>query len=167
MTRVGIFGGSFDPPHRAHLRVAVAACDELALDALCWIPAAQSPHKVGQPMTPEHHRLGMITCMAAQDERFRVDTRELDAGGISWTVDTLRRIRSEHPDWDLTLIMGEDQVQSFPRWREPDAIRSLASLVAYRREGWEGVSDVEPDTWLRGEPVDMVATEIRDKTMTR
>jgi len=78
-------------------------------------------------------------------------------------VDTLRRIHSEHPEWHLTLIMGEDQIQSFPRWREPEAIRALASLSAYRREGWDGVSDVEPDSWLRGEPVEMAATDIRDR----
>lgn len=133
--RVGIFGGSFDPPHVGHVRVAADVADRLALDRVLWVPARHSPFKREQDVTPPAVRLEMVRAAAALDPRFEVDARELDRPGPSYTVDTLEEIRRERPEAELFLILGADQFAAFPRWREPERILRLASLAVMDRDG--------------------------------
>lgn len=144
MTRLGVYGGSFDPPHRTHERVARAALDQLQLNAVLWIPAAHPPHKPGQILSADHHRLAMIHGIIAHEPRFQVDTRELDRGGTSWTIRTLESLTTDHPDAELFLILGSDNLAGFERWKEPDRIANLAKLVVYDRPG-HGTEGVDPD----------------------
>jgi nicotinate-nucleotide adenylyltransferase len=164
--RVGIFGGTFDPPHLAHLAVARAACDHLDLDRLLWIPAGRPPHKEGAHLTDAHHRTELTRLMTDEDVRFRMELGEVMQDGISWTVDTLERIRHAQPDWVLVLIMGQDQWASFDSWQRPDTIRQLAELAVYRRQ--EGVPDDsdaqnQPDHWLPGQYLPEASTRIRER----
>jgi nicotinate-nucleotide adenylyltransferase len=133
MTRLGVFGGSFDPPHRTHARVARAALDQLQLDAVHWIPAAHPPHKPDRTLTADEHRMAMIRRVIGDEPRFRLDTRELELGGTSWTVDTLTSLTDEFPDAALFLILGSDNLEGFESWKEPDRIAGCASLVVYDR----------------------------------
>lgn len=173
MERVGIFGGTFDPPHRAHLAVARTAVAELQLTRLVWIPAAQSPHKAEEQPTDAVHRIEMTRRMVAQETCFELDLGEIEAGGLSFTVDTLQRLKGAHPDWRLWLIIGQDQFDALPRWREPERLRQLARVAVYHRESMptnQPASDDQenqrpPDVWLPGVRMMISSTDIRRRLM--
>jgi len=138
--RVGVFGGTFDPPHLGHVSVARDVADALLLDEVVWVPAFRSPLKPTGPRTPPDVRLEMVRHAADSDPRFRVDDREIRRAGASYTVDTLREMRAGPlaDAEEIVLIMGVDQYASFDRWREPDAIRSLATIAVMDRDGEAG-----------------------------
>lgn len=143
--RVGLFGGTFDPPHVGHVAVATDVADALELDRVLWMPAATSPFKVGEEGTDPALRLEMAREAAEVDPRFRVRDDELRRGGVSWTVDTLRALRRElEPDAVLYLILGADQLASFDRWREAEEILRLATPAIMDREG-EDAGEAAPD----------------------
>ncbi len=167
--RVGVFGGTFDPPHRAHLRVALTACDALRLDQLLWIPAGQPPQKEESGVSPSLHRAEMTRLMSEVDPRFGLDLGELAGSGPSWTILTLERLRREHPQWDLVLVMGEDQWASFSTWHRPNDILAMAEVAVYRRPPTDvarapdhPTHDYLPDYWLPGEGLSHTSTMIRD-----
>jgi nicotinate-nucleotide adenylyltransferase len=134
---VGVLGGTFDPPHTGHLIVAQDAALALGLDRILFIPAARPPHKVGRTMSPPEIRLKLLQLAVAGDDRFGIDTLELERTGPSFTVDTLRALRLKEPATSWTLLVGADQYAEFETWREPEAIRSLARIGVLAREGRE------------------------------
>jgi len=133
---IGILGGTFNPPHVAHLVCASEARWQLALDEVLLVPAGIPPHK---PMTEDpgiEHRLAMCRLAArGHEEWLRVSELEARGGGPSYTVDTLRQIHASQPGDDLTFIVGGDMAWSLPAWREPDAILELASVAVAERAG--------------------------------
>jgi len=132
MTRVGVFGGTFDPVHVGHLAIANAALDELGLERVYFVPARRSPLKQDGPVARAEDRLAMLTAATADEPRFRVSSIELDRKGPSFTVDTLETL---HGEGDLFLILGSDAYSDFERWREPERIRALATVVLAARPG--------------------------------
>ncbi|MDQ2914371.1 MAG: nicotinate-nucleotide adenylyltransferase [Chloroflexota bacterium] len=132
MTRVGVFGGTFDPVHVGHLAIANAALDELGLDRVDFVPARRSPLKQEGPIASAEDRLAMLTAAIANEPRFGVSTVELDRPGPSFTVDTLEALRGKG---ELFLILGSDAYADFERWREPARIEGLATLVLAARPG--------------------------------
>jgi nicotinate-nucleotide adenylyltransferase len=132
VTRVGVFGGTFDPIHVGHLAIANAALDDLGLDRVYFVPARRSPLKEDGPIANAEDRLAMLTAAIADEPRFRVSRMELDREGPSFTVDTLEALRAEG---ELYLILGSDAYADFERWREPGHIRSLATVVLAARPG--------------------------------
>ena len=163
--RLGILGGTFDPPHVGHLLAASDAIDALGLDRLVFIPAATQPLKVGREVAAAEHRLAMTRLLAADDARLHVDAIEIDRQGLSFTVDTLTTYAERHPDAERFFLVGEDVLESFPRWREPERVRQLARLTVLRR-GDTGIAGavVPPDaTVLRTRRVDVSSTEIRER----
>ena len=133
--RVGVFGGSFDPPHVGHLLVAADAADALALDRLLWIPVATQPLKTTQDAAPATHRLAMTRMVSRADARFACDGLEIERGGLSFTVDTLRTLTSQDPGTAWFLCVGADAFRGFARWREPEAIARMATVAVLAREG--------------------------------
>ena len=134
--RLGVFGGSFNPPHVAHLAVAEAAADQLGLGQVLWVPAATAPHKQSRPdLASAEDRLHLTRLATAGNRRFAVSSVETDRGGVSYTGDTLRTLQAEHPGTRLVLILGGDSLAYFPEWREPRAITALADLAVYARPG--------------------------------
>jgi nicotinate-nucleotide adenylyltransferase len=132
MTRVGVFGGTFDPVHVGHLAIANAALDELGLGRVYFVPARRSPLKQDGPVASAEDRLAMLTAATAKEPRFRVSSVELDREGPSFTVDTLEALRREG---ELFLILGSDAYADFDKWREPERIRKLATIVLAARPG--------------------------------
>jgi nicotinate-nucleotide adenylyltransferase len=130
---VGILGGSFDPPHLGHLHAARAALEAFGLDELLLVPAARPPHKPGRRLAEGHHRVALLELLAAGDPRLRVDARELDRPGPSYTVQTLRELREEAPG-ELYLVLGTDNLPGLPSWREVEAVLTLARPVVVQRE---------------------------------
>jgi nicotinate-nucleotide adenylyltransferase len=130
---VGIFGGSFDPIHHGHLRTLVELEEALGFDQLRLMPAHQSPHK-GQPGASNQQRLKMLELAVAGHDHWLIDQRELQRGGASYTVDSLRELRDELPaSANLCLIMGTDAFAAFDRWQQWQQILELAHLVVVSR----------------------------------
>jgi nicotinate-nucleotide adenylyltransferase len=149
--RLGIFGGSFDPVHNGHLAVARACQREAALDEVWFTPTAIQPLKHGGPRATAAQRVEMlnlaINSAASEPGRigepgrprprrpWRVCTLEIDRGGYSYTIDTLRQIRDELPDAELFFLLGADALRDVPQWREPAEIYRLATPLIVRRAG--------------------------------
>jgi nicotinate-nucleotide adenylyltransferase len=158
--RIGLLGGTFDPPHIGHLLAATDAHEQLALDRVVWIPAAGQPLKSAIVASPAD-RLAMVQALVANDPRFTVDPIEIERGGLSFTIDTLRAL---HDRWKadsalaLVLLLGADAAATLPQWREPEAVASLAEIVVLRRgESDKAVMGKAIDT----RRVDVSSTEIR------
>ena len=133
MERIGIYGGTYNPPHIGHLRAAEYAIDALKLDRLLLIPTGVSPHKEMAAGASTADRLAMLELSAKGIEKAEVSDIEIRREGRSYTVDTLRAIREEHPDSELFLLMGTDMFLSFMTWREPETIMQLATLAVFCR----------------------------------
>ena len=162
--RIGVFGGTFDPPHIGHVLVAGDACEALGLKSVVWIPVAQQPLKDAPPLAAATHRKRMVELTIADDPRFAIDTVELDRGGLSFTVDTLRALSERHPGTDLVLLLGTDAWAGFEKWRDPAEILKLAEVAVLAREG-DAVSEragYTPEV-VTTRRVDVSSTEIRDR----
>jgi len=163
--RIGLFGGTFDPPHVGHLAVAYAALEGLGLSALRLIPAAQQPLKPGGVAAPPHHRLAMTRLMAAADPRLVVDPIEIERGGLSFTVETVRAYRAAHPSAELVLLIGADVLGTLSQWREPEAIAAAARIVVVTRNEDEGPGGVQEPALaferLATRRIDLSSTELR------
>ncbi|HEV2813946.1 MAG TPA: nicotinate-nucleotide adenylyltransferase, partial [Solirubrobacteraceae bacterium] len=132
---MGILGGSFNPPHVGHLVMAQEAHAQLQLDQVILMPVATPPHKELADDPGAEERLRLCELVAAKDDRLAVSRLEVDRGGPSYTVDTLREIHAAAPGDDLTFIVGGDMAHSLPAWREPEAVLQLATLAVAEREG--------------------------------
>jgi nicotinate-nucleotide adenylyltransferase len=134
--RVGILGGTFNPPHLAHLVCAQEAHAQLGLDKVLLMPAGDPPHKTVAPGDPSpEQRYELCQRAVAGDERFAVSRAELERPGRSYTADTLRLLHERDPHDELVFIVGGDMAASFPGWHEPETVLSLATLaVAERRD---------------------------------
>jgi nicotinate-nucleotide adenylyltransferase len=135
MPRVGILGGTFNPPHLGHLVMAQEARAQLGLDHVLLIPVAVPPHKELPDDPGPEVRLALCEAAVAGDDGFAVSRIELDRGGASFTVDTLREIHASAPGDELTFIVGGDVAQGLPAWREPEQVLALATLAVAEREG--------------------------------
>jgi nicotinate-nucleotide adenylyltransferase len=161
--RIGLFGGSFDPPHVGHWLAAVDAFERLALDRLDFIPAAQQPLKAsGHSATPAQ-RLDMLRAMVGDDSRFGVNPVEISRGGLSFTVDTAAAYRASGPDDELFLLLGTDAASGLARWKEPEQLQRLVRLVVLTRgsETFAPVGLSRDALVLPTRRVDVSSTEVR------
>jgi nicotinate-nucleotide adenylyltransferase len=161
--KLGIYGGSFDPVHCGHLLVAEAAIEELGLDRLFFIPAAQSPFKPENHPAPAAVRLQLLRLALAGRTNCEVDDQEIRRGGISYTVDTLRDYAKRFPGAELFYLIGADNAANLNEWREPVELARLARFVAIPRPG--GMPPVFPAPFqglvLKGFPFAVSSSEIR------
>jgi nicotinate-nucleotide adenylyltransferase len=133
--RVGLLGGTFNPPHIGHLVCAVQALAQLELDRVLLVPVHEPPHKGVEADPGVEHRVELCRRAVAGEERLGVSLVDADVAGPSWTVDTLRRLHERCPEDELTFLVGGDMALSLPTWREPEAILGLAELGVAEREG--------------------------------
>ncbi len=133
--RLGILGGTFNPPHLAHLICAQEAFLQLELDHVLLVPTRVPPHKQVDEDPGSEHRLALCRMAVAGDERFAVSDLEVARGGPSYTVDTLEKLHVQAPDNDLFFILGGDAAAGLPGWQEPERVLSLATLAVARRRG--------------------------------
>ena len=139
MTRIGIFGGSFDPVHVGHLWIAEAASESLDLDRLHWIPSSTGPLKPDGPVASDEQRIEMLKLAVAGRQGHVIDDRELRRSGISYTVDTVEELRGQFAEAELFLIIGSDSLQSMPRWHHPERLLSKVTLAVVRRGGEDAI----------------------------
>ena len=164
MKRIGLFGGSFDPVHIGHLLVAQAAFEELALDRLFFIPAAQSPFKPDRQPAPAVVRLRMLRLALCRHSNYEVDPQEVQRGGVSYTIDTVRAYTRRFPQAQLMYLIGADHVSALPLWREAEDLARLVQFVVIPRPG-QAVEAPRPFriTQLNGWPLRLSSSEIRDR----
>ena len=131
-----MLGGSFDPPHESHLRIARQALDQLPVKRLLVIPSGDHPHKNGAEMADAAHRVAMARLAFAGLEGVSVDDRELHREGPSFTVDTLAELRQEHPGKELFFLIGSDNLPLLPTWHQHHRMLELATVVTWPRQGY-------------------------------
>lgn len=149
--KLGILGGTFDPVHYGHLRLAEEIRELAALDRLLFIPAQINPLKRDTPATPGHHRVAMLEAALVGRDDCAVDQRELGREGPSFTIDTLRELHAERPTDEFFLIMGMDAFKLFGKWKAWAEIIMLAHLVV---AGRPGESRLDPQSVLSIESPD-------------
>ncbi len=165
--RLGIFGGTFDPPHDGHVAVAKDVADALRLDRVLWMPAGEPPHKSRPDITPASLRLEMVHAAAAADVRFEVSEAETERAGRSYTVDTLRALRRGFPHATLYFIVGADEYDALGGWREPEQILELARLAVVDREGARAagiipdVAGADAADFVPVQRIDISSTQVR------
>lgn len=162
--RIGLFGGTFDPPHNAHLALARLALAELALDELRWIPAGQ-PYQKARAITPAAQREAMVRLAIAGEPRFVLERCELERSGPSYTIDTVRELQAREPGARWFLLIGQDQYAGLPSWRDWRELLARVSLAVAQRPGAAALADAElravPVAALALPPMDVSATVIR------
>jgi nicotinate-nucleotide adenylyltransferase len=142
--RVGIMGGTFDPPHYAHLEIADRALEEYALDRVLFLPNGQPPHKPGYAVSPAEHRYLMTELACADHPRFFVSQIEIDRPGPSYSVDTVRQVKAElGPGAEVFFLVGMDSALEMLSWHQPDELIAEATVVAAPRPGCEEAALVE------------------------
>ena len=161
--KLGIYGGSFDPVHLGHLLVAQAAVEELGLDRLFFIPAAQSPFKPDSKPAPASARLQLLRLALAGGTNCEIDEQEIRRGGVSYTIDTLRDYRQRFPRAELFYLIGTDHVARLNDWREPAELAKLAEFVVIPRPGGKPADFPPPfrGRALKGFPLAVSSLEIR------
>jgi nicotinate-nucleotide adenylyltransferase len=133
--KVGLLGGTFNPPHIGHLVCAQEAHAQLGLDRVVFMPVHSPPHKEVEHDPGVEHRVALCSLAVAGDPRFEVSRLEADTPGRSFTVDTLKRLHESSPQDELTFIMGGDMAYSLSTWHEPETVLTLATLGVAEREG--------------------------------
>ncbi len=133
--RLGILGGSFDPPHHGHLLAASDAFEALALDRLFFVPAGRQPFKEGKIAATGVQRVEMLRLLIDGDPRFAIDTAELERPGLSFTVDTVAALQEREPCATLFLLIGADLVSEFPLWHEAERLAAMVEVIVLVRDG--------------------------------
>jgi nicotinate-nucleotide adenylyltransferase len=165
MRHIALFGGSFDPVHLGHLLVAQAAREELGLDRLFFIPAAQSPFKPERKPSPANERLRLLRLALAGKAWCEIDDQELRRGGTSYTIDTLENYAKAFVDARRFYLIGADHIGQLPKWRASENLAALAEFVAIPRPGQAAQSFPPPfqGRILSGFPVDISSSQIRER----
>ena len=160
--RLGIYGGSFDPPHLGHLLPVLDAAEQLGLDGVRFVPAAIQPLKVGRASASPADRLAMTERLVQGIPGFSVDPAEIGRPGLSYTVDTLAGVSAAVPGAALFLLLGADAYSLFDQWRDPERVRALATIVVLVRGDDAPVPDEQPGVRvLQSRRVDISSTELR------
>ncbi|MEO7102055.1 MAG: nicotinate (nicotinamide) nucleotide adenylyltransferase [Gemmatimonadaceae bacterium] len=151
--RIGVFGGSFDPPHVGHYLAAVDAAERLQLDRVIWVPAAQQPLKAATPhLASAEQRFRMVEAAVSASEIFEASRIEIDRSGLSYTVATVQSFASQWPHAELYLLVGEDAWSRFQEWHEPETIRTLVHIEILARK---------KESTYSGRVVEVSSTEVR------
>jgi nicotinate-nucleotide adenylyltransferase len=161
--KIGIYGGSFDPVHLGHLLVARTAVEELGLDRIFFIPAAQSPFKQDFQHAPAADRLRWLRLALAGRTECELDDQEIRRGGVSFSIDTLREYARRFPQAELCYLIGADNAAKLDKWREPAELARLAEFIVVPRPGGEAVQFPAPfrGRTLAGFPLAVSSSQIR------
>jgi nicotinate-nucleotide adenylyltransferase len=168
--RLGIFGGTFDPPHLGHLILAETAADSLDLATVLFVPVGVPPHKAARDLrAPAHHRFAMVERAVADNARFAASRVDIDRPGPHYSVDMLRLLKHDHPDAEFFFLIGGDSLRDLPTWSRPNELLELSYLGVMRRPGTvpdlDDLDDCLPGIrervrWVDAPLLDISATEI-------
>lgn len=135
--RIGIFGGTFDPPHLGHLILAAEARQQLALERLLWVLTPQPPHKAGHPVTPLAARLELLQAAIGDNPAFELSRIEIDRPGPHFSADTVAQVRADTPDATLAFLMGGDSLRDLPGWRQAQALVDNCDTLGVMRRPYQ------------------------------
>jgi nicotinate-nucleotide adenylyltransferase len=168
--RLGILGGTFDPPHYGHLALAENGRAQLKLDRVLFVPAGQQPLKRDRSISPAHHRVAMVEAAIADNAAFALSRVDVDRPGPHYTADTLALLHETYPQAAMFFLIGSDSLAQIPAWREPEAIVQQAQLAVMPRPGWkidltalkQAVPGIEGHLiWLDTPSLDIAASDLR------
>ena len=157
--RIGIYGGTFDPVHHGHLILAQQALEEFKLDRLVFVPAAESPFKLHNHTAPASDRLAMLRLAIEGEERFEVDALEIERGGVSYSIDTVKMFRSRDPEAELFFLVGEDNAYRLTEWHRFEELRKLVAFVVLSRSE----DFASPEYPVVQRRIEISSTEIRNR----
>jgi nicotinate-nucleotide adenylyltransferase len=162
VARIGILGGTFDPPHNGHIAIARAAIDKLDLQKVIIIPAKIQPFKAGISISSVDDRMAMLNLALTGNGQFELSDIEIKRDGMSYTADTLTALRGTYPKDELYLLIGADNVSQIEKWHQADKIRRLCTIAAANRPGYrQSGSFSDKIVFFEMIPVDVSSTEIR------
>ncbi len=139
--KIGILGGTFNPPHIGHLILAEYVRDDLGLDKVIFIPCNLPPHKSDPDLPPADARLKMLRLAIGNNKDFKINSSEIARGGVSYTIDTLCELRKRHPQGELFFIIGSDLYKEFDEWKSPEEIKRIVQVVVVERENIDKRND--------------------------
>ena len=161
--RIGIYGGTFNPVHHGHLILARQALEEFKLDRLVFVPAAESPFKIQNHSAPSGDRLAMLRLAIAGEDRFLVDPLEIERGGISYSIDTVKMFRNRDPGAELFFLVGEDNADRLTEWHRFEELKKLVYFVVLSRsEDFQS-----PEYPVVQRRIEISSTEIRNRVANR
>ncbi|WP_414840336.1 nicotinate-nucleotide adenylyltransferase [Carnobacterium sp. TMP28] len=160
--KVGILGGTFNPPHVGHLIIADQVCRKLDLDKLYFMPSANPPHRNGKKAIPASYRLEMVETAIENNGCFDVERAEIERGGKSFTYDTMVQLVRENPDIDYYFIIGGDMVDYLPKWYKIDKLLDLVQFVGVNRPGYVATTGY-PIIWVDVPSMNISSTLLREK----
>ena len=160
--KIAIFGGTFDPVHNAHLKLAQWVSNELELDRVLFIPNFQHPFNKRKNITDPAHRLEMLRIATRGYPAFFIETFEIERAQISYTIDTLRYLHQKYPESDLYFLMGADNISEFDKWKEAQKILSLCTVSVYSRNLNNHIED-ERFHFLQNPLFKVSSTDIRER----
>lgn len=158
--KVGILGGTFNPPHLGHLLIAEQVAEQLGLDKVMFMPNANPPHVDAKSAIPAYHRAKMVQAAIAGNSSFELEPIEVQRGGRSYTFNTMLQLRLEHPDYDYYFIIGADEVNYLPTWYRIDDLLRLVTFVGVNRPG-QKIETNYPVEFLTVSDLDISSTDIR------
>jgi nicotinate-nucleotide adenylyltransferase len=163
--RIGLYGGTFDPIHHGHLLVARAAFEEMGLDRLCFIPAAHSPFKPGMKPLAGAWRARMVRLALAGNPEFEVSEDELNRGGVSFTIETVRAFSERYVGAELVYLIGADHVATLPQWKEAECLARLVEFAVIPRPGEKPVPSPSGFRcqYLKGFPIELSSSLVRER----
>lgn len=156
--RVGVFGGTFDPIHNGHYKVAESVMWAFAMERLIFVPAYVPPHKRGQALSSPYHRLAMLVLATFDSPRMFVSTVELDSPTRPYTIETLQRLQLERPEWRLFFVMGADSFRDVTSWYEYERILSEYDVIVATRPGYSGDEKIAAD-------IDRLAPRLQERVI--
>lgn len=160
--RVGILGGTFNPPHLGHLIMGQQVGDQLGLDEVRFMPDAQPPHVDEKTTIAASDRVNMVQAAIVDNPLFRLETAEIKRGGKSYTFDTMKALKAAHPDTQYYFIIGGDMVDYLHTWYRIDDLLKLVTFVGIKRTGYPTTSQY-PVIWVDAPLIDISSTQIRKK----
>ena len=160
--KVGVLGGTFNPPHVGHLIIADQVCKQLNLDKLYFMPSANPPHRDGKKTIDAAYRLEMVGTAIKNNPYFDIERSEIERGGKSFTYDTMIQLIEQNPDTDYYFIIGGDMVEYLPKWYEIDKLINLVQFVGVNRPGYTTTTEY-PIICVDVPLIDVSSTMLREK----
>lgn len=154
MRRIGLFGGTFDPPHLGHMILAAEAADQLQLESVQWLITPVSPYKVQQTISPFAERVDLVRACIQDEPKFQVNTIENERPGPHYTWRTLEILKERCPDWQIVLLLGGDSLYDLPQWSEPKRVLALVDQLGVMKR---------PDDSVDMDSIASTLPEIRSK----